>query len=117
MSTVDRRWMGCTPATRCTSCIYDFAPSSAAAVFEQWFAGAATDPAAGYTAEDYAKPIRTEHSTFRWLFEPMLTTAVTTCTSPTLAPPLRPPFADRRAVNDHRGVAERRGPGGGTQAC
>jgi hypothetical protein len=33
-----------------------------------------TLPAAGYTAED-ATHIRTEHSTFRWLFEPMLITA------------------------------------------
>jgi len=32
----------------------------------------ATDPAEGYTSEDYAEHIRTEHSTFRWLLEPML---------------------------------------------
>ena len=25
-----------------------------------------------YTSEDYAEHIRTEHSTFRWLLEPML---------------------------------------------
>lgn len=55
--------------------IYDFAPGQAAEVFERWFAGAATDPAVGYTAEDYAEHIRTEHSTFRWLFEPMLNAA------------------------------------------
>ena len=41
-------------------------------VFARWFAGAAADPAAGYTAEDFAVHIRTEHSTFRWLLEPML---------------------------------------------
>jgi ubiquinone/menaquinone biosynthesis C-methylase UbiE len=52
--------------------IYDFAPGEAGAVFGQWFAGAATDPAQGYTAGDYAEHIRTEYSTFRWLFEPML---------------------------------------------
>lgn len=52
--------------------IYDFAPAEAEEVFAAWFAGASTDPAAGYTAEDYAEHIRTEHSTFRWLFEPML---------------------------------------------
>jgi SAM-dependent methyltransferase len=55
--------------------IYDFAPGEAPAVFAGWFAGAASDPATGYTADDYADHIRTEHSTFRWLFEPMLAAA------------------------------------------
>jgi ubiquinone/menaquinone biosynthesis C-methylase UbiE len=55
--------------------IYDFAPAEAGEVFGRWFAGAATDPAEGYTAEDYTEHIRTEHSTFRWLFEPMLEVA------------------------------------------
>jgi ubiquinone/menaquinone biosynthesis C-methylase UbiE len=55
--------------------VYDFAPADAGEVFGRWFAGAATDPALGYTAEDYAEHIRTEHSTFRWLFEPMLAAA------------------------------------------
>jgi hypothetical protein len=35
----------------------------------------ATDPSLGYTREDYAEHIRTEHSTFRWLLEPMLAAA------------------------------------------
>jgi ubiquinone/menaquinone biosynthesis C-methylase UbiE len=52
--------------------IYDFAPAEAGEVFGQWLAGAATDPAQGYTGDDYAEHIRTEYSTFRWLFEPML---------------------------------------------
>jgi SAM-dependent methyltransferase len=55
--------------------IFDFGPAEAAGVFAGWFAGAATDPAAGYTAADYAEHIRTEYSTFRWLFEPMLAAA------------------------------------------
>lgn len=55
--------------------IYDFHPSDAGTVFERWFDGAATDPSRGYTRADYAEHIRTEHSTFRWLLEPMLTTA------------------------------------------
>ncbi|MBX6355730.1 MAG: class I SAM-dependent methyltransferase [Micromonosporaceae bacterium] len=55
--------------------IYDFTPAEADEVFGRWLAGAATDPAEGYTAEDYAEHIRTEHSTFRWLFEPMLEVA------------------------------------------
>jgi len=52
--------------------IYDFDPAEAPSVFAGWFAGAATDPATGYTAADYATHIRTEFSTYRWLFEPML---------------------------------------------
>ena len=54
--------------------IYDFRPDQAADVFRRWLANAADDPAAGYTAEDYAEHIRTEFSTFRWLLEPMLAT-------------------------------------------
>jgi ubiquinone/menaquinone biosynthesis C-methylase UbiE len=55
--------------------VYDFQPSEADAVFARWLGGAADDPAQGYTAADYAEHIRTEHSTFRWLFEPMLAAA------------------------------------------
>ena len=55
--------------------IYDFQPPQAEAVFTDWFAHASTDPTRGYTREDYAEHIRTEHSTFRWLFEPMLAAA------------------------------------------
>lgn len=55
--------------------IYDFAPGETGEVFAGWFAGAAADPAAGYTADDYSEHIRSEHSTFRWLFEPMLAAA------------------------------------------
>jgi ubiquinone/menaquinone biosynthesis C-methylase UbiE len=55
--------------------IYDFQASEAEAVFERWLEGAATDPARGYTAADFAEHIRTEHSTFRWLLEPMLAVA------------------------------------------
>lgn len=55
--------------------IYDFTPGEAGAVFGDWFAAAATDPAEGYTAADYAEHIRTEHSTFRWLLEPVIAAA------------------------------------------
>jgi SAM-dependent methyltransferase len=55
--------------------IYDFGPDEAPAIFADWFAGAADDPARGYTAADYALHIRTEHSTFRWLLEPMIAAA------------------------------------------
>lgn len=52
--------------------VYDFDPQDAATIFANWFAGAAKSPESGYTAEDYARHIRTEFSTFRWLLEPML---------------------------------------------
>ncbi|GAA3880339.1 class I SAM-dependent methyltransferase [Streptomyces sedi] len=55
--------------------VYDFAPEEAEDVFTAWLAGAGVDPRAGYTAEDYAEHIRTEHSTYRWLLEPMLDAA------------------------------------------
>jgi SAM-dependent methyltransferase len=55
--------------------IYDFRPAEASQIFSGWFANAATDPAAGYTAADYAEHIRTEFSTYRWLLEPMLAAA------------------------------------------
>jgi SAM-dependent methyltransferase len=54
---------------------YDFQPGEAADIFGDWFAGAAGDPAAGYTAGDYAEHIRTEYSTYRWLLEPLLAAA------------------------------------------
>ena len=52
--------------------IFDFQPAEAEAVLDDWLDGAATDPAAGYTREDFAEHLRTEFSTFRWLLEPML---------------------------------------------
>ena len=55
--------------------IRDFQPSEAEAVFERWLDGAADDPALGDTRAGLAGHIRTEHSTFRWLLEPMLAAA------------------------------------------
>ena len=55
--------------------IYDFGPEEAPEVFAGWFDDAADDPAEGYTADDYAVHIRTEHSTYRWLFEPIIAAA------------------------------------------
>ncbi len=52
--------------------IYDFGPDEAAEIFQGWFDHATTNPADGYTADDYAEHIRTEFSTYRWLLEPML---------------------------------------------
>jgi ubiquinone/menaquinone biosynthesis C-methylase UbiE len=55
--------------------IFDFPPAAAEEIIEGWLAGAATDPAQGYTRADFADHLRTEHSTFRWLLEPMLAAA------------------------------------------
>jgi ubiquinone/menaquinone biosynthesis C-methylase UbiE len=55
--------------------IYDFDPSEADEVLERWLAGAVDDPARGYTRDDLTEHIRTENSTYRWLFEPMLSAA------------------------------------------
>jgi len=69
------RWLRPGGVLRVRDLIYDFQPAEAEAIFADWFAGAASDPAAGYTAEDYETHIRTEFSTYRWLFEPMLAAA------------------------------------------
>jgi SAM-dependent methyltransferase len=55
--------------------IYDFEPSDADAAFAKWLDGAVADPAVGYTRDDFEDHIRTEHSTYRWLFEPLLAAA------------------------------------------
>ena len=40
--------------------------------FAAWFDRAVADPAAGDAADDFSEHVRTEHSTFTWLLEPML---------------------------------------------
>lgn len=52
--------------------IYDFPSSSTEEIMDGWVAGGVDDPSQGYTGADYAEHVRTEHSTFRWLLEPML---------------------------------------------
>ena len=52
--------------------IYDFQPSESEKILGRWLDGAVEDPAEGYTRADFVVHIRDEHSTFRWLFEPML---------------------------------------------
>ncbi len=52
--------------------IYDVEPREVGASFARWFDAAATDPARGYTRDELAEHVRTEHSTFRWLLEPMI---------------------------------------------
>lgn len=55
--------------------VYDTTPDRLEEHLRTWFAGAADDPAAGYTAADLAEHVRSEHSTFTWLLEPMLEVA------------------------------------------
>jgi SAM-dependent methyltransferase len=52
--------------------VYDVEPADVETFVPQWFAGAVTDPRRGYTPDDLAEHVRTEFSTYRWLFEPML---------------------------------------------
>jgi hypothetical protein len=52
--------------------VYSFEPHEAAAVFQRWFASAVSDPTSGYSGEELRTQVRSEHSTFGWLLEPML---------------------------------------------
>jgi ubiquinone/menaquinone biosynthesis C-methylase UbiE len=52
--------------------VYDFTPALAPEALETWMTGAVSDPAVGYTREDFATHVRTEFSTYRWLLEPLL---------------------------------------------
>jgi SAM-dependent methyltransferase len=52
--------------------VYCFEPADADEVFERWYAGATTDPADGWTRAELETHVRTEHSTYSWLLEPML---------------------------------------------
>lgn len=52
--------------------VFDFEPGDADTSIEAWLAGAATNPTVGFTAEELATHVRTEFSTYSWLFEPML---------------------------------------------
>jgi SAM-dependent methyltransferase len=52
--------------------VFDFRADEAPEVLGRWLDGAVADPTEGYTREEYAEHVRTEHSTFRWLLEPML---------------------------------------------
>ena len=52
--------------------VYDVEPSAAVAVLDRGIAGGVSDPVDGYTGDDFATHIRTEHSTYTWLLEEML---------------------------------------------
>ena len=55
-----------------TDLVYGFDPDEADDAIGAWLAGAATDPAHGWTADELAEHVRDEHSTYTWLLEPML---------------------------------------------
>jgi SAM-dependent methyltransferase len=52
--------------------VYAFEPEEADSVLAAWYAAAPTDPAVGWTGEELEQHVRSEHSTFSWLLEPML---------------------------------------------
>ncbi len=52
--------------------VYDLEPTQVEEAIDRWVDGGADDPTAGYTGAELAEHVRTEHSTFSWLFEPML---------------------------------------------
>jgi cyclopropane fatty-acyl-phospholipid synthase-like methyltransferase len=52
--------------------IYDFDPTEIEVMMTEWFAGAVDDPSVGFTAGELAEHVRTEFSTYRWVFEGML---------------------------------------------
>jgi SAM-dependent methyltransferase len=52
--------------------VFSFALREARSCIQVWLDSAPTDPARGWTSAQLAEHIRTEHSTFMWLLEPML---------------------------------------------
>jgi SAM-dependent methyltransferase len=52
--------------------VFSFAPREARSSIQVWLDSAPTDPARGWTSAQLAEHLRTEHSTFTWLLEPML---------------------------------------------
>jgi SAM-dependent methyltransferase len=52
--------------------VFDFEPAEADAAIAAWVAGAVEDPARGWTAAELEEHVRLEHSTYSWLFEPLL---------------------------------------------
>lgn len=52
--------------------VYAFAPAEAETVLAAWYEAAPADPTDGWTAGELEHHVRTEHSTFTWLLEPLL---------------------------------------------
>jgi SAM-dependent methyltransferase len=53
--------------------VYGFEPREVDGLIEEWLAAAAPTPAAGWTRRELETHVRSEHSTFAWLLEPLLT--------------------------------------------
>lgn len=52
--------------------MYSFDPHETDRVIESWLARASTTPGTGWTRPELETHVRSEYSTFTWLFEPML---------------------------------------------
>lgn len=52
--------------------VFDFDPYEADRIIEDWLRSAADHPTDGWTRSELEAHLREEHSTFRWLLEPML---------------------------------------------
>jgi SAM-dependent methyltransferase len=52
--------------------VYSFEPAEADERLEAWFAGAAPSTDVGWTRAELEQHVRTEHSTYTWLLEPLL---------------------------------------------
>ncbi len=52
--------------------VFDFEPKDATERIAAWFSGAVDDSAKGWTADELSAHVRLEHSTYTWLFEPLL---------------------------------------------
>jgi SAM-dependent methyltransferase len=52
--------------------VYDFEPGESKCRIEEWLAAAAPAPAEGWTRAELETHVRSEHSTFTWLLEPLL---------------------------------------------
>jgi ubiquinone/menaquinone biosynthesis C-methylase UbiE len=52
--------------------VFDFVPADADERIQAWMAGAVSDPAVGWTADELAEHVRGEFSTYSWLLDLML---------------------------------------------
>jgi len=64
--------LGAGGVLRLRDLVFDFEPADAPVRIAAWLAGAIDDPARGWTAPELAEHVRIEHSTYSWLFEPLL---------------------------------------------
>jgi hypothetical protein len=55
--------------------VFDFDPASAPARIGEWLASASDDASAGYTADEFIAHLRSEHSTYRAVFDSLIESA------------------------------------------